>query len=90
MNDSTLDYSIIDGLISALEREATLLAHESCGDSPDMAAIGRRRRLKKLNNKVIKVRESYQQLVAYEKIMDQHVEDMKSLKEDFGDLLKDR
>lgn len=89
MDDSTPDYTKIDSALAALEREVTLLAHKSCRDSPDMAAVGRRRRLDKLNNKVIKVRESYHQLVEYEKIMDKHIQSMKLLEEEFADLFKD-
>lgn len=90
MDDSTPDYTKIDSALSALEREVTLLAYKSCRDSPDMAAIGRRRRLDKLNNKVIQVREAYQELIDYEKRLEENRKYMSKLDEDFGDLLKGR
>jgi hypothetical protein len=73
MDDSTLDYSKIDIELSALEHEATLLAHKSCRDSPDTAAIGRRRRLDKLNEKRTEEMSKY----------------MNELNKQFGELLKD-
>lgn len=89
MDDSTLDYSKIDIELSALEHEATLLAHKSCRDSPDTAAIGRRRRLDKLNSKVFQVRVAYQELIDYEKRTEEMSKYMKELNEQFGELLKD-
>lgn len=88
MDYDKIDYGEINNALVAIEREAKLLAYKSCHELPDTAAIGRRRRLDNLNNKVFQVRVAYQELIDYEKRTEEMSKYMNELNEQFGDILK--